>query len=301
MKNGESIRAVVRVLNKNSCGSGSICGIRNGKALIMTNAHVAGTRIGRVVQCDVESTGDRVSARVIMAAYSDRTLSDWAILETVEPYSAVQPVKLSKKRPTGSHYTKGFPKCRKHNGTDISTVDMSNTTPLWRWNPNSIGGQSGSGVWADDDHLQYGVLTWSWGGRGAGQMTSEIYKQARDRSTVGHPRVDGLVEVSTDYDMQEVSLDGVDDDPIIENGFFMETSLTALPIWAEDDIAKPKPKPDPEPTDPTTNAIQEKLIEYHREAAEFHEKWYDIFEGVKPPEEDKPAKRPDAPGCTFGL
>lgn len=298
MKNGESIRAVVRVLNKNSCGSGSICGIRGGKALIMTNAHVAGTRIGRIVQCDIESTGDRVAARVIMAAYSDRTLSDWAILETVEPYGKVKPVKLSKKRPSGSHYTKGFPRCRKHNGTDVATVDMSNKTPLWRWNPNSIGGQSGSGVWSDNDHLQYGVLTWSWGGKGAGQMTSEIYKQARNRSTVGYPRVDGLVEVSTEYDMQEVSMDGVDDDPIIENGFFMETSLTELPIWAEDDIAKPEPE---SPEAPTSQAIKEKLIEYHREASEFHEKWCDIFEGVQPPKKDKPESRPGDPGCTFGL
>ena len=297
MKNGESIRAVVRVLNRNSCGSGSICGIRNGKTLIMTNAHVAGTRVGRVVQCDI-ANGDRVSARVIMAAYSDKTLSDWAILETVEPYCEIKPVKLSKKRPTGSHYTKGFPKCREHNGTDVTTVDLSNKSPLWRWNPNSIGGQSGSGVWSDKDHLQYGVLTWSWGGKGAGQMTSEIYKQARKRSTAAHPRVEGLVEVSTDYDMQEVSLDGVYDDPIVENGFFMETSLTELPIWAEDDIAKPKPEnPDQVPND----VIRNKLIEYHREAAEFHEKWCDIFEGVKPPQNNKPESRPDDGGSTFGL
>lgn len=299
MRTGESIRAVVRVLNKNSCGSGSICGIRNGKSLIMTNAHVAGTRIGRVVQCDVESTGDRVAARVIMAAYSDRTLSDWAILETVEPYCKVKPVKLSKKRPSGSHYTKGFPRCREHKGTDVSTVDMSNNSPLWRWNPNSIGGQSGSGVWSDDDHLQYGILTWSWGGRGAGQMTAEVYKQARNRSTVGHPRVDGLVEVS-DFDMQEVKMEGVEDDPIIENGFFMETSLAELPIWAEDDIMKPKPNPE-QPKDPTMKVLKEKIIEYHREASEFHEKWCDIFEGVKPADEDKPEKRPDDPGPTFGL
>ena len=77
-----------------------------------------------------------------------------------------------------------------------------------------------------------------------------------------------------------------------------ETSLTDLPIWAEDDIVKPKPE---QPGNEPSNAIQEKLIEYHREAAEFHEKWTDIFEGVKPPKKDKPESRPDDPGCTFGL
>ena len=49
MDTGPSIRGVCRILNQNSCGSGSICGIQpSGNALILTNAHVAGTKIGRI-------------------------------------------------------------------------------------------------------------------------------------------------------------------------------------------------------------------------------------------------------------
>ena len=192
---GPSIRAVVRVLNQNSCGSGSYCGILNGLALFMTNAHVAGTKVGRIVRVEHEQSGKKFNARVIMASYSDRTTSDWAVLQSVDPINlGVEPVKLSKKVPTGSHYTKGFPKCRAHNGTDITT--QSFRPPVWFWEPDAIGGQSGSGVWADDTGLQHGLLTWQWGRHGAGQMTSEIYKQTRSRSNAGYARPEGLVELT---------------------------------------------------------------------------------------------------------
>ena len=72
MKTGPAIRGVCRILNKSSCGSGSICGITQaGKSLILTNAHVAGSRVGRVVDVEVESQRKKLKARVIMAAYSD--------------------------------------------------------------------------------------------------------------------------------------------------------------------------------------------------------------------------------------
>lgn len=259
-----------RVLNQNSCGSASYCGRRGRKGLFLTNAHVAGTKIGRIVKVWVESLGQTLNCRVIMAAYSDRTLADWAVLETVNDWNPdLKPVKLSKKQPSGSHYTKGFPRCQQHNGTDIRTVQLGNP---WRWRPNAIGGQSGSAVWSDTDNLQYGLLTWSWGGDGAGQMTSEIYRQARGQTTVGHAKPDGLEELH-DFDFPE-GIERSEDDPVAWNGFYSEmANITDLEIWAEDEVKPP-------PVDPKPDELRGMMVEYHREAAELHEKWRKQFEGV---------------------
>lgn len=282
---GPSTRAVCRILNQNSCGSGSICGIRNGKALILTNAHVAGTRVGRIVDVEVESTGDRIKARVIQAAYSDRTWTDWAVLETIEPYEKVKPVKLSKNRPSGSHYTKGFPRCNPHSGTDIRTVRLSSVDARWEWLPDAIGGQSGSGVWSDSDNIQYGLLTWSIGRNGAGQMTSEIYRQSRDCTLAGAPRVDGMTELpsSNDFDLPDVA---GEDDPIVEEGFFAQRDITSLPIWAgEDDDDDGVVVPPNDDGDTSPNVLQRIMIDTLRKEIEVKQDALRRLQGLKAPSE----------------
>lgn len=291
---GLSIRAVCRVVNRNSCGSGSICGQQpDGKALILTNAHVAGTTIGRIVDVDVESTGDRIKARVIMAAYSDRTVSDWAILETVEPYTKVKPVHLSKKKPYGSNYTKGFPRCQPHAGTDIETVDFG-SNGVWFWEPDSIGGQSGSGVWNDNDHLQYGLLTWLWNGHGAGQQTAEIYRQATGQTVAGYPKPDGLIELA-DFDLKDSERG--ENDPVVEPGFFQQVSIADLPIWAEDIIVDPPKDPDEPPPTPGTSLSRADFMEYCRDMEELHAKWRNRFENTPAP----PVNGSGGGSGTFGL
>ena len=291
---GPSIRAVCRILMRNSCGSGSICGILGGHSLIMTNAHVAGSRVGSSAIVEAESTGVRLETRIVMAAYSDRTLADWCLLKTVNPYSDVEPVKLSKDRPSGSHYTKGFPRCRPHGGTNITTVDMSNNSSLWRWNPNAIGGQSGSGVWSDLNNLQYGLLTWSWGGYGAGQMTSEIYKQARQRSVAGAPRPDGLADlIDHDYDWGDIDRSSLPEAQIVE-GFSMQAGLADMPIWHE-----PTTDPDPDP-EPSPTAWKQYEIAKNRKLAEFYQDQVDLLEGMGPTT-IKPKEDDGNGGLTFGL
>lgn len=217
-----SERAAVRVRAGNSCGSGSVCGRFEGGSLILTNAHVVGTRVGRTVgiDCVIDGVDRSYDAKVIMAAYSDRTLTDWAVL-SCDGLTEIEPVSLSKEKPTGRHYTRGSPRCVwPLRSTDIVTAEVSDGSPLWRWRPNSIGGQSGSGVWSYDNHHCYGLLTWSWGGLGAGQQTSEIYRQAAERTTAGEPRIDGLEEVWPRSP-----------DVIVENGFYAEQGIDDLPIW----------------------------------------------------------------------
>lgn len=290
---GPSIRAVCRILNQSSCGSGSICGMRDGKALILTNAHVAGSRVGRQVVVEVESTGDRLNARVIMAAYSDRTWTDWAVMETEQPYDKVQPVYLSKDRPTGSHYTKGFPRCQAFSGSDIRTVNLSSNDARWTWQPNAIGGQSGSGVWSDTNNLQYGLLTWSIGRDGAGQMTSEIYRQSRNFTLSGAPRVDGMVELMPqDYDFN--GLQPGNDDPYLEPGLFAQKNITELPIWYEPEA--PKPDDPVEPGTETALAIAEL-----RKVIEFNEDRIRQLQNEKPPADEGQPHKDDDDCLTFGL
>lgn len=245
---GPSAANAVRVINGNSCGSGSICGLFDGGSLVLTNAHVAGTRPGRDVVIRTQDNIDRPS-RVIMAAYSDRTLTDWNIVH-VSGFQGIRPVKLSKNRPTGSHYTKGSPRCVwPLTATDITTKDIDDDSPLWRWTPNAIGGQSGSGVWSDSNNLQYGLLTWSWGGYGAGQMTAEIYRQARNQTVAGAPRIDNLEELIGGERAET------------ENGFYsLAISITELPIFAEDD------QPSTPPTTPDEARLR--AVEAIRKAKE---------------------------------
>ena len=230
-------RTAARCVVGNSCGSASLCGFYNGGTLFLTNAHVAGTRPGTSckIRMVIDGKTKEFTGRTIMAAYSDKTLTDWCVV-LVEEKIDIEPRYLAKVKPSGSHTTVGSPRCvwplvRQN----LRTAEVSNNSALWRWTPNSIGGQSGSGVWSLDDGKQYGLLTWSWGGLGAGQQTSEIYRQAKERSVAGEPRPDGLFELNRP--------DGV----ICENGFFQEAGITDLPIWGEPETdPAPGPKPDPD-------------------------------------------------------
>jgi len=217
---GPSSRSCCKVSVANVCGSGSIVGERNGKSLVMTNAHVAGTQIGRRVNCTFPYLNNQVvGARIIVAAYSDTIMMDWAVLEC-DTLVNLPIVKLSQSPPVGEHYTAGYPRCQGPRFQRLVTRSFSHNATVWRWQPNSIGGQSGSGVHSVSDNLQRGVLTWSWGGDGAGQTTRSIWLQYAQRAETGFPRPEGLVELAGERSETE-------------NGFFTEANITTLPIWHE--------------------------------------------------------------------
>jgi hypothetical protein len=223
---GPSSRSCCRVLNSGSCGSGSLVGTRGDKSIVLTNAHVAGTTIGKTVQCQFPFAGNnRVPAKVIMAGYSDRVMMDWAILELDKVNLPV--VKLSIEPPTGEHYTGGYPRCEGPFFQKLITRQITHNGVVWRWQPNSIGGQSGSGVHSFKDNLQRGLLTWSWGGDGAGQTTRSIWFQYINRAVVGVVKPEGLIELGNRADD-------------LEEGFFAEANITTLPIWSHlDDPVTP--------------------------------------------------------------
>lgn len=225
---GPSSRGCFKVSNGNVCGSGSLVGKRNGKSLGLSNAHVCGTRLGHEVICTLPFLNNKqVRARVIMAAYSDNVMMDFAVLELNEEI-ALPHAKLSIDTPTGKHYTAGYPQCQGPRFSEIITREITHNGTVWKWTPNAIGGQSGSGVHSQSNDLQYGLLTWSWSQMGAGQTTRSIWFQYINRAVVGFPRIKGLIELADNR------AEG------LEEGFFAEANITTLPIWAHlDDPVTP--------------------------------------------------------------
>jgi hypothetical protein len=280
---GPSSRGCCKVTVGNSCGSGSLVGVRNGKSLILTNAHVAGTKIGSTARCTFPFADNKqVTARLIMAGYSDRVMMDWAILECDELINLPH-TKLANVVPSGEHYTAGYPRCQGPRFQRLRTQQITHNGTVWRWQPNSIGGQSGSGVHSIDNNLQHGLLTWSWGGDGAGQTTRAIWFQYINQAEVGFPRPDGLIELC------EVN-------PDVENGFFAESNITTLPIWAHLDDGNPTP-PAPPSGDyaELIQRVQSVLDKVGKDLSHLSE----LLKDYKPPA--TPGTKPPADGGTFGL
>jgi len=79
------IRATVRVTVNNVCGSGTIVGRNSeGNAIVLTNAHVAGTTRGRVVNVERWNTNgvsERSTATIIASGYGKGTSVDFALLK----------------------------------------------------------------------------------------------------------------------------------------------------------------------------------------------------------------------------
>ncbi|QDV66232.1 trypsin-like serine peptidase [Crateriforma conspicua] len=215
---GPSSRAICKVTNGNTCGSGTLVGKRNGKSLILTNAHVAGTRIGKTMRCYFPEIDRTITARVIMAGYSNRVMMDWAVLEA-EEIVPLPHTKLRNEVPEGEHYTGGYPRCRGPYYQRLRTTRITHNGTVWRWQPVSIGGQSGSGVHSFANDLLYGLLTWSWGGDGAGQTCRSIWLQYANRAEIGFAKPADLVELNENRAAD------------LEEGFFAEADITTLPIW----------------------------------------------------------------------
>ena len=277
---GPSSRSCCRVLNSGSCGSGSIVGKRDGKTLVLTNAHVAGTKIGRIVQCQFPFAGNnKINGRVIMAGYSDKVMMDWAVVE-IDQDIPLPAVKLSIAAPTGEHYTMGYPRCDGPFSQKLKTVTFTHNGTVWRWQPISIGGQSGSAVHSFADHFQKGLLTWSWAGDGAGQTTKAIWFQYQQRAVVGFERPEGLIELSNRADD-------------LENGFFAEANITTLPIWSHlDDPTTPQVPPE------NCSEFRAAVLKQAEELQLQVGKLVELARSSKPADE---IEKPDVGGGTFGL
>lgn len=187
----------VRCIISGSCGSGTICGADARGGYVMTNAHVVGTQIGRVVSIDLVANGQtrRVSGRTVMAGYSNSRMVDFAIV-FVEGLSSQRYMPMLKTEPEAQPYrTTGSPRCVWPLVTKNFDQPRSFGDGLLTGLPNAIGGQSGSAIY-NSDGQQIALLTWSIGGRCAGQKTSKLWQVATQRDvTLADPRPQGLQEV----------------------------------------------------------------------------------------------------------
>ena len=111
-------------------------------------------------------------------------------------------------------------------------------------------------------------------------MTSEIYRQAKERNLSGAPRLLEMKEVlPEDYDF--AGLDRGEDDPIVEPGFFSQTaSIADLDIWYEPN----QPKPEDPPLSP--DASRELAIAELLKIKEQAEDQIRALQNEKPPEDE---------------
>ena len=170
--------AGVQVRSGNSCGSGFLLGLRNGRGFVGTNAHVVGTRLG--VYADVigvleSGEGVRVAGRLVAAGYRQGEAVDWAILElSPEDYNLLpgsdgnrQLIDLD---PGRSVVYVGGPRCELPSARRVSFRAFRG--PIAYGTPAAIGGMSG-GAWQQGS-AAVAVTTWTDGSHNMAQPAQAL-------------------------------------------------------------------------------------------------------------------------------
>jgi len=180
------IEATVRVTVSGVCGSGTVVGRdANGAALILTNAHVAGTTKGRTVNVtrwNENGTSELSTARIIASGYARGMSLDFALLLcTTNKFAAqVRAIPLADRQPSGDSVVNyGCPRCEWPSMQCLRMNDVEGN--LLRWQPEAIGGRSGSSIvdFSDGSPRVVGLLTWGGGGQGLGQSTPSVLASLR--------------------------------------------------------------------------------------------------------------------------
>ena len=176
-----------QVRNGNSCGSASCLRITKGNGYFLTNAHVAGTKLGHVVSViGVNRDGADVMVRgsVFAAGYIQGKSVDWAViivqneaLETIR--DLCEPKLVGPSDGYDDWVTIGSPRCERPSVRRLGSV--VDDGPVGRGVPAAISGQSGSGIFADG--LCVGLITWS-DGRSTLFQTAEALGMSLDASFV---------------------------------------------------------------------------------------------------------------------
>lgn len=247
-------RATVRVLVGNACGSGTVVGHdQAGNALILTNAHVAGTKRGKQcnVECwDVDGTSTRSTASIIASGYSRGLSVDFALLRAAPGFAAdVVPVPLADRYPDGEHATNyGCPRCEWPSMQTIQFTDRE--SQILRWRPEAIGGRSGSSIVDYSGHggspVVVGLLTWGGGGEGLGQSSPFVIDAIRGKMPrsfemlpKGITEVIGYVQEPSEDLIDLVTED--DDPPEDDEEGFRDRRRPGDPILERPIVDRPRP------------------------------------------------------------
>ena len=172
------IRATVRVTISGVCGSGTVVGRdADGNAIVLTNAHVAGTQRGRTVNLErwnSDGSVERGRGAIISSGYGRGMSVDFALLKCNAEFAKdVRPIPLADRYPTKGAMvsTYGCPRCE---WPSLQVLSLNRSEgQILTWKPEAIGGRSGSSVidYTDVGPRVVGLLTWGGGGEGLGQST----------------------------------------------------------------------------------------------------------------------------------
>ena len=196
--------ATVRVTVGGSCGSGTVVGRdEDGSALVLTNAHVAGTRKGRdcnVQRWKLDGTSEKGTATVIAAGLANRSLPiDFALLKANGDFAkSVVPIPLTDREPDGEVITNGCPRCEWPSMQLLRLTDTAGA--VYYWDPIAIPGRSGSGLFDFADGLPklVALLTWHNGRQGMGQSSKHVIAYLRGQIPTGIEALpEGTQPVST--------------------------------------------------------------------------------------------------------
>ena len=182
------VRATVRVTVSNVCGSGTVVGrTSEGNAIVLTNAHVAGTTRGRTVNVErwnTNGSSERGTASIIASGYGRGTSVDFALLRCNGAFAKdVDPIPLADRYPSNqsSVTTFGSPRCE---WPSLQVLRLNRKEgQILSWKPEAIGGRSGSSIidYTDDGPRVVGLLTWAGGGEGLGQSTPFLLSAMRGK------------------------------------------------------------------------------------------------------------------------
>lgn len=206
------IRATVRVTVSGVCGSGTVVGrTSEGNAIVLTNAHVAGTTRGRTVNVErwnTNGSSERGTGTIIASGYGKGTSVDFALLKCSAAFAKdVEPIPLADRYPSNksSVTTFGCPRCE---WPSLQVLKLNRKEgQILSWKPEAIGGRSGSSLidYTDEGPRVVGLLTWAGGGEGLGQSTPFLLSAMRGKlptTLEGLPA--GTREVSCQTDETEM-------------------------------------------------------------------------------------------------
>ena len=270
------VRATVRVTVSGVCGSGTVVGrTSEGNAIVLTNAHVAGTTRGRTVNVErwnTNGTSEKGTGTIIASGYGRGTSVDFALLKCSAAFAKdVDPIPLADRYPSNqsSVTTFGCPRCE---WPSLQVLRLNRKEgQILSWKPEAIGGRSGSSLidYTDEGPRVVGLLTWAGGGEGLGQSTPFLLSAMRGKlPTTLEGLPSGTREVSCQT--EEVS----DDEQIVQ---VPSTTLGEPLQWpmgllaqaqVQDDVIdsivdRPKLKPapqDPEDSGIITDRIKERYL-----------------------------------------